>query len=55
LKLSVDGTLNVESSEAIVPSVLGQELFIGSGYEAVDQLDGAVGGVTIAVARAQGP
>jgi len=47
LKLFVDEALRAESREAVVPSVLGRHLFVGSSYEAVDQLDGAVDDVRI--------
>jgi hypothetical protein len=43
LRLVVDGKPRGHSDQAtVVPAALGRELFIGSSYEAVDQLDGAI-------------
>ena len=48
LRLFLDGQQRAVSSEAnVVPSALGRHLFIGSSYEAVDQLEGAVADVQL--------
>ena len=54
LRLLVDGKTRGRSDQAtVVPSALGRELFIGSTYEAVDQLEGAIMRVNLGTACLQ--
>ena len=46
-KLLVDGQPWAESADVVVPSAVCQDLFVGSCYEAVDQLEGAIADVQI--------
>ena len=49
LKLFVDGVQQAGSQEAVIPSAVGPHLFVGSCYEAVDQLDGVIDDIKLSL------
>ena len=51
--LFFDGKKVAESKETVIPSVVGQDIFIGSSYEAVDQVGGSIEGVKIYLKEAK--